>query len=76
MERSSWWLHWSSLGLLKASFNIPSDDQGTHPDDLSVSLTDTMLTGIVSAVNDQSWEIDAKKGPNKSHNVNLESNTN
>ena len=38
MERSSEWLPWPSLGTLKTSFNVPSDDQGSHPDDLSVSV--------------------------------------
>ena len=45
-EKPSGWLPWSSLGTLKASFNVPSDDQGSHPsddqgshpDDLSVSV--------------------------------------
>ena len=29
---------WSSLGTLKLAFNVPSDDLGSHPDDLSVSV--------------------------------------
>ena len=38
MERSSGWLPWSSLKTLNASFNVPSDNQGSHPDDVSVSV--------------------------------------
>ena len=38
MIRSSRWLPWSSLGTLKLVFNVPSDDQGSRPDDLSISL--------------------------------------
>ena len=37
-ERSSGWLPWSSLGTLKLTFNVSSDEQGSHPDDLSVSV--------------------------------------
>ena len=37
-ERSSGWLSCSSLEMLKASFNVPSDDQGSHPADISVSV--------------------------------------
>ena len=36
-KRSSGWLPWSSLGRLKLAFNISSDEQGSHPDDLSSS---------------------------------------
>ena len=38
MERLLGWLPWLSLEMLKASFNIPSDDQGNHPNDLSISM--------------------------------------
>ena len=40
MEQSSGWLPWSSLSreTLKTSFIVSSDDQGSHPDDLSVSM--------------------------------------
>ena len=37
-ERSSRWLSWSSLETLKTSFNVPSVDNGSHSDDLSVSV--------------------------------------
>ena len=37
-ETSSGWLPWLSLGTLKLASNIFSDDQGSHPDDLSVSV--------------------------------------
>ena len=37
-ESSSEWLTWSSLETLKLVFNVSSDDQGSHPDDLSVSV--------------------------------------
>ena len=37
-ERSPGWLPLSSLGTLKPAFNVPSDDQGSHPDDFSVSV--------------------------------------
>ena len=33
-KRSSGWLPWLSL----ASFNVPSDEQGNHPDGLSISV--------------------------------------
>ena len=36
MERSSRWMPWSSLGTLKLAFNISSEEQGSHPDNLSV----------------------------------------
>ena len=32
---------WSPLETLKASFNVPSDDQSSYPDDLSVSVWPT-----------------------------------
>ena len=38
MERLSGWLPWSSLWTLKLVFNVSSDDQGSHPDDLIVSV--------------------------------------
>ena len=34
--KSSGWLPWSSLWTLKLVFNVSSDDQGSHTDDLSV----------------------------------------
>ena len=37
MERLSGWLLWFFLETLKASFNVPSDDQDSHSCDLSVS---------------------------------------
>ena len=37
-ERSSEWLPWSSLGTLKPVFDASSGDQGSHVDDLSVSV--------------------------------------
>ena len=37
-ERSSGWLPWPSLETLKLVFNVPSDDQGSQPGDLSVSV--------------------------------------
>ena len=38
MDRSSGWLPWSSLETLKASFNVPSDNHDSHPNDLPVSV--------------------------------------
>ena len=38
-ERWSGRLPWSSLEKLKASFNVPSNNQGSHPDNLSVLVT-------------------------------------
>ena len=35
-ERSSGWQLWYSLETLKTSFNVSSEYQGCHPDDLSV----------------------------------------
>ena len=43
MEWFSGWLPWSSLGTLKLAFNISSDDQGSHPDDLSISVFDILI---------------------------------
>ena len=37
-ERSSRWLICSSLEMLKVSFNVPSEDQSSHPGELSVSV--------------------------------------
>ena len=37
-ERSSGWLPLSRLGTLKLVFNVSSDDQGSHPDDLYISV--------------------------------------
>ena len=38
-DRSSGWLPWSSLEMLKLAFNISSDKQGSHPDiHVSVAL--------------------------------------
>ena len=34
-EMSSGWLPWSSLETLKRVFNVSSDEQGSHPDDIS-----------------------------------------
>ena len=48
-ERSGW-LSYSSLGTLKTSFNVPSDDQGSHPDDLYVSV---MLLRLRNSVEDR-----------------------
>ena len=31
-------LPWSSLGTLKLAFNVLSDEQSSHPDDLSISV--------------------------------------
>ena len=36
-ELSSGWLPWSPLGTLKLAFNVSSEDQGSHSDDLPVS---------------------------------------
>ena len=38
-ERSSGWQPWYSLETLKTSFNVSSEYQDCHPDDLSVSVT-------------------------------------
>ena len=38
MQWSSVWLPWSSLEMLKLAFNISSDNQGSPPDDLSLSV--------------------------------------
>ena len=38
-ERSSGWMPYSSLETLKTSFNVSSDDQGSHSDDLSVAVS-------------------------------------
>ena len=38
MERSSGWQPWYSLQMLKTSFNISSEYQGCHPEDLSISV--------------------------------------
>ena len=38
IERWSGWLPWWSLETLKLAFNLPSDDQGSHPDHLSISV--------------------------------------
>ena len=38
MERSSGWLPLSSLETLKLDFNVFSDNQGSHPDDLFISV--------------------------------------
>ena len=35
---SSGWLPWSSLGTLKLAFDLSSDDKGSHPGDLYVSV--------------------------------------
>ena len=45
MERSSGWLPWSSLKTLKANFDVPSYDQGSHPDDLPVFFCAWNLAG-------------------------------
>ena len=56
---------WSSLETLKASSNIPSDNQGSHPHDLSVALWRhnmesspqnwAFVTGIHRASNPELW---------------------
>ena len=40
---SSEWLPWSPLGTLKLAFNVSSDDQGIHPDDLCVSVVEVFV---------------------------------
>ena len=42
-ERSSGWLPGSSLETLKLVFNVSNDDEGSHPDDLSVSVYRQLL---------------------------------
>ena len=37
-QRLSGRLSWSSLETLKASFSVSNGDQGSHPDDISVSV--------------------------------------
>ena len=37
-ERSSGWQPWYSLETLKASFNVSSEYQGCHPEDISVCV--------------------------------------
>ena len=37
MKRSWRWLPCPSMATLNSSFNVPADDQGSHPHDLSVS---------------------------------------
>ena len=39
--KKSGWLLSSSLEKLKASFTIPSDNQGSHPDNLSIPVYHT-----------------------------------
>ena len=48
MERSAVWLPCSSLEMLKASFNVSSDEQGSHPDNLSISLEEYGWTNHIS----------------------------
>ena len=43
-ERSSGWLPWSSLGALKLAFNVSSDDKGSHPDVLSISVHQSTIS--------------------------------
>ena len=38
-EMSSRWLPWWSLEILKTSFNVPSEDQGSYPDGLSIFVS-------------------------------------
>ena len=52
-ERSSGWLPWSSLETLKASFNISMDDQGSHTDDISVSVSNKLWIQYISMVSCQ-----------------------
>ena len=42
MERLSVWRPWYSLEMLKASFIVPSEYQGCHPDNLSVSVINSL----------------------------------
>ena len=45
-EKSSGWLPWSSLGTLKLASKISSDDQGSHPDDLFLSLISQVTSQV------------------------------
>ena len=45
MERLSGLLPWSSLGTLKLAFTVSSDDWGSHPDNLSVSVSSMAVLG-------------------------------
>ena len=45
-KMSSGWLPWSSLETLKLVFNVSSDEQGSHPDDISVSVIYMMIYQI------------------------------
>ena len=38
MERMLGWLPWLSLGTLKLAFNTSSDEQGSHAENLSISV--------------------------------------
>ena len=49
-EGAAWWLPWSSPVTLKLSFNVPSDDHGSHPDDLFVSVMTSWCTIVISNV--------------------------
>ena len=40
-------LPWSQLGTLKLTFNIPSDDQGSHPDDFPFQSNNHNLMKII-----------------------------
>ena len=31
------------MGMLKLAFNVSSDDQGNHPDDLSITVNDLFI---------------------------------
>ena len=45
MKRSSRWLPCSSLESLNAQSNVTSEDQGSQPDDISVSVIEMHLLG-------------------------------
>ena len=45
-EMSSGWQSYSSLVTLKASFDVRSDDHGSHPGDLSVYVNGDTRSSI------------------------------
>ena len=71
-ERSSIWLHLLSLETWKASFNVPSDDLGSHLDYLSVSLLEMphckACQGGYIARRCTKWCL-ATRGPFQSHRL-------